>query len=297
MRIGGIPFEMIGGLMVPKGYREINLVCPPIVPVAGAELLTDGNMEAVGVTSWPVTNATRTKEVGNPSGSGAQVLRVTGDGTNANGRASQTVLTAGAWYLGTGWFRGDGTQSPQFTDSASVFRITGTSSATWQQFLGTGRAGSTILQLRTTLKDGSGEFDEVSCLPLTFASMLVYLGTRNQLPGTYTCKPTLTAKTQCGLTIGYKDENNFLQIYHDGTTAFLVMCKAGTYSTLASGAAAYAALRELKVVIAANGTDGTLYYNGASIGTTTGIDPAVMGGHVYGFSTLASNTVGPVTTS
>jgi hypothetical protein len=77
----------------------------------GAELLVDGDMEAVGVSAWtPNADAVLTKETTNPHG-GSQVLRIARDGTN-NPNARQVILEFGKRYRFNGYARSDGNAIP-----------------------------------------------------------------------------------------------------------------------------------------------------------------------------------------
>jgi hypothetical protein len=109
------------------------------------QLLTDGDMEAVGVGSWNNNNATPTKETGDPV-AGSQFLRVTGTGVNAY--AWQAPVTVGKRYRARGYARGDATASPGVRNFVTLL-WTGTADANWQVFdrvfIGAGGAAFNLL--------------------------------------------------------------------------------------------------------------------------------------------------------
>jgi len=131
----------------------------------GTQLLTDGDMEAVGVTAWTVDNsAVLTKQAGSPSGSGSQVLRVTHGGVNAPG-TYQTILTSGKKYKITGYVRSDGTAVPKVAlNTVQVYL--GSTSTSWTYFEATGETNGTRLYLQSFPYGTAGnyvEWDDVTC--------------------------------------------------------------------------------------------------------------------------------------
>ena len=82
---------------------------------------------------------------------------------------------------------------------------------------------------------------------------------------------------------------NFLVAYHDGTNATLLKCVAGTYTSVITAVAAYAANKTMRVV--KDGTSVSLFYNGAKVGTTQTVsDAGIISNTLHGlFSTYASN--------
>jgi len=122
------------------GYRSKSLLSLPfgmaqhdISNVAGsAELLVDGDDEAVGVAAYTVGNAaTLTKSIVTPY-QGTQCLRVAFNGTTQP-YGYQTIQTGGKWYRSTGWARGDGTYAPYVQDGAVVLWV-GTTANVWQRY-------------------------------------------------------------------------------------------------------------------------------------------------------------------
>ena len=134
----------------------------------GAELLVDGDMEAVGVADWTAGNAaTLSKQTGTRTGgSGTKVLRVARSITN-NLFAAQVILTVGKRYRIQGWTRSDGNATPRIDISTVVF--TGTTSTDWQPFDVEGIATVTSLVLRNLNSTGKEyvEWDDVTVNELT----------------------------------------------------------------------------------------------------------------------------------
>ena len=98
---------------------------------SGIQLLTDGDMEAVGVAAWTTGGGTvLTKDATAPHG-GSQWLKVSKAGTGY-GTANQITLVVGKSYNITGWARGDGTRAPFVYDTGAASLWTGTSSTAWQ---------------------------------------------------------------------------------------------------------------------------------------------------------------------
>jgi hypothetical protein len=131
----------------------------------GAQLVADGDMEAVGVGDWTaVNNAALTKDATNFHG-GAQSLKVAYIDTNYP-KAQQAILTIGKMYQAIGWMRGDGgTGIPKVTIGSGVGRteVGGTNSVLWQAFDITGVAVDANLWLIDNALGASWvEFDDVT---------------------------------------------------------------------------------------------------------------------------------------
>lgn len=134
-----------------------------IPQTSSGELLTDGNMEAVGTAAWFGGNAAvLTKETTTPH-SGLQCLRITYNGT-ANPYAGQAFATVGKIYRFRGWCRSDGVALPAILDNLTVV-WTGTNSTSWQYFDIIRLAVTTGLRfVTTTAIAGYTEWDDVSVI-------------------------------------------------------------------------------------------------------------------------------------
>jgi hypothetical protein len=145
---------------VDSGTWSLGTDAIPGSSEEGEEVLTDGDMEAVGTGSWSPTTATLSKETSDLSGS-TQCLRITSTGTT--GQAKQNVLTADINYRISGYARGDGTGYPRIYFGSGVYPWTGTTSTSWQYFDVV--ASNTSNYFSLICAGGSGlyvEFDNVS---------------------------------------------------------------------------------------------------------------------------------------
>jgi len=111
--------------------RQLNI---PSSSTVATNLLTDGDMEASGTTSWTaVGTTTLSKQTGLPY-QGSQVLRIAQTATSNPIRARQSsTLTVGNVYRVSGYAKGDGTAYPRLYDGVT-FQWTGTVSTHWQPF-------------------------------------------------------------------------------------------------------------------------------------------------------------------
>jgi hypothetical protein len=133
----------------------------------GAELLADGDMEAVGVGAWTADDSVLSKEVADPY-EGTQNLKVlaTAQAGAQVPQAKQAALVNGSYYRFTGWARSDGTEIPKIWSGADLW--TGTNSTSWQEFdvVGQCTSGSGNFLLYFNITDPAGteycEFDYVS---------------------------------------------------------------------------------------------------------------------------------------
>ena len=141
----------------------------------------------------------------------------------------------------------------------------------------------------------SAGIDNVSCKKLTLASLL-----STKLYASPDCDisaaVTRTAGTQAGFAVRVDDPanpQNFIISYLDGAGNLKTdKCVAGTYSNIAgcSGAVAYVAGQRPRIVCSGNNV--SVYYNGTQVGSTTAItDAGIVSNKNHGlFSTYAANT-------
>jgi hypothetical protein len=297
----GLALGLLGG---GDGPREINTVCPAITPSLGAELIPNGTFDA-NTTGWIVSQSAIASVAGGQSGNALQVT----NSAAAYGWARPDPLiaaTIGEFYQVSRYHK-NGTAAGHLkigsTSGGSELYSRDVNNAAWTQSLVTFRSTAAALSFRFGLESNtSGQtalFDELTFRKLLFASTLTYLGRRSGRPGTYRCAPTISVDTQAGLVLGYTDESNLIKVVVDrvDNKAKLLKRIGGTWTEVIGAVVTYDAAKELKVVIAANGSAYSLYYDGVQVGVTTAINDAGLGTRVYGFSTLAANTVGLVTTN
>jgi len=146
---------------------------------SGIDLLTDGDMEAAGTSSWPnVQDAVMTKQTTDPHG-GSRLLRVTTSeigGGNQYPQTGQQVLEYGKWYRVRGYARSDGTMLPRVT-GGGPWVWNGTNSTDWQYFDVTFTPSSNLyVLLFFSVVDPAGteytEFDDVSVEEISSIAVL-----------------------------------------------------------------------------------------------------------------------------
>lgn len=125
------------------------------------ELVTDGDMEAVGTAAWTSYGGADIAKSTDSPHSGAQALRATSEAGEFGG-FTQACLTVGKRYRIIGWARGDGNlKAPKIYDGTILW--TGTTSTAWQMFDLSSVAVSATLRLYSATNDvGWVEFDDVS---------------------------------------------------------------------------------------------------------------------------------------
>lgn len=136
----------------------------PLLPYnSNPQLLIDGDMEAVGTASWSSGTAVLSKQVTSPH-SGKQVLRITSVAVGGfeTSQAFQSILTIGNTYNIVGWARSDGTNVPRVKYNSTSW--IGTTSTSWQQFVISFIATSTLITLYISTFNPTGaeyaEFDD-----------------------------------------------------------------------------------------------------------------------------------------
>jgi hypothetical protein len=142
-------FDM--GSLVPDGND----------PTYGANILTDGDMEAAGVAAWtPGASADLSKITDSPY-EGAQALRIAYDGSN-NPHAYQLGFLVGKKYRITGVVRSSGASTPKLYWGGVTLLWTGTTSTDWQKFNFTSVCTHTSLYLFQTLAvAGHSDWDDI----------------------------------------------------------------------------------------------------------------------------------------
>jgi hypothetical protein len=149
----------------------------------GAELTTDGDMEAVGVAAYTAGSATLTKQTTSPF-AGAQVLRVVRNATAA--RASQSIGALGNYYEFGVVGRSDGTNEPRLATNQTTI-ITGTTSTNWQTMRTVARAQGTSVDLQSAPTVGNyPEYDNFTVKQLTLNTQLTAPSANMRVTAFYT---------------------------------------------------------------------------------------------------------------
>ena len=281
-------------------------------PTAGTAIIggdtLNGNMETGDPpTGWSAGGGTVIDGVADErtGGMGSQSLDVARAGSNypSSGRSCTTVV--GTWYLFTAWKRNvdsTGGISLQLSDDSTGAWFSGDAFSAvtdWAQVIAVARAEGTAAQVvfdvdATGDPNGvSGRGDDVILAPLTLSDLIsgADYGYSDVLVN---ADLAVTASTQAGVVAcldSLATPANFLLAYHDGTNAHLEKCVAGTYTSLISTAATYAANAPIRII--KDGTSVDLFYNNAKIGTTQTVsDAGIISNTIHGtFSTYVDNRV------
>jgi hypothetical protein len=273
----------------------------------GAELVTNGDMESGDPpSSWTLSLATLSSAADERTGgSGAASIDVARNGADSF-LAYQTLTTVvGTWYVIDGWEKRIDTShwaAITVRDSGGTWLIDTaqlrSTSTSWVQKTGTFRAIGTSTHVRldcfSSGADGtSNRFDDISVKVATLNELFTDIDDGST--SDYVAEielDTVVAGTQAGMVLNLDDATtpaNFIIGYHDGVNAKLDKCVAGTYTSVISAAAAYAAGAKLKVH--KQGTSFELFYNNAKIGSTSTIsDSGIISNSKHGmFSTNSGN--------
>lgn len=266
--------RFIGGSRVP----------PTPVPVAGAELLTNGGFETGDITGW--TNAS--VGTGAPDASSGACVLVQIDGSNY-AKITQAITTAGRWYIATGNVSITGGGVGAFARACGEVIGPIPSAA---GLIKTAQAVTTTVQWQPGNATSPVSLDNLSVKQLTLSSLI---STRPYASADcdISVAVTRTAGTQAGISARVDSTSspaNFLIAYLDGAGNVKVdKAVAGVYTNVISGAVTYGAGYILRLVC--NGNNVSVYYNGTQVGSTTAVsDAGIVGNKNHGlFSTYASN--------
>lgn len=307
----GKPFSLgVGSMGGGSNPLNAGVTSPAITPTLGAELLTNPGFEGTyddesGGTgtanvapSWNKqsieANDVLDKELTIIHGGSASQKIVMLQANEGVTPSSVPMATIG-WYQASVWIYNN-SGGGIFIEKDSGPGAEGVSeTGTWTQTVGTGRTTSINHKIYIFSISATNSYvDDASVKAITLSSMMTQLGSLTGRDGTYTCHPTVANKSQTGMSVAYLNASNFVVAVVDrqDNTAKLLKFISGVWTQVISGAITYSAAAELKVVIA--GTNYSLYYNTAQIGTTQTISDT-LGDGVYGFNALAGNTVGIVT--
>jgi len=246
-------------------------------PTEGADLVVNGAFAAD--SDW-------TKGAGWSIAAG--VATHAGAGGAGDLTASVAPLTAATWYKLTY----DIANRTAGTLTAKTGTVSGPARSTNDSFIETNRASTTALAFTAT-DPFDGDLDNVVAKALTLNTL--FSDVDDSATSNYLAEvelDTVVAGTQAGMILNLDDAStpaNFVIAYHDGTNAHLDKCVAGTYTSVISAAATYAA--GAKIVAIKDGTSYSLYYNKAQVGTTQTIsDAGVISNTKHGlFSTYSGN--------
>lgn len=245
------------------------------VPVLGAE--ANANPTFAADTNWN-------------KGAGWSIADGVATHTGGSTTMSQNVLVVGTWYQ-VQW------TVATYTSGTPFVRI-GTSGNTGKarSAAGTYYDVSRADAIASAGLAGAGDYtiDNVYFRPITLASMFSTRPYSTHV--TVKAQATIVAGTRAGVVCNLDSASspaNFVIASHDGTTARLTVCVAGTYTekiatTVAYSAGAYVEIRRL-----AGTNTYQLWYAGAQVGADQTIaDATVISNTLAGyFQTYAGNTL------
>lgn len=251
-------------------------------PNLGAELVVNGNMETGSPpSSYTTVQVTLAADV--DAHGGSQALRVTStEGTSD--RAEQVITAAvGLWLQMSGWAkRGTGTQQV-FNLGNTTAPIIPVATTSYAQYFLTGRVTSAnpIVRLYANQNTGAagdyGIYDDVSVKALTLNELFVITtgpADFNRVVGRIAYHG---ATAVCGVVASLDSISspaNFVIGFHDGnTTATLMKCVAGTYTSLLTATTPYTAGEQIEIRKTTN-TTYQLWYKGAQRGADQTVSDA-----------------------
>lgn len=273
---------------------------PVPVPALGAELVVNGDMETGDPpTGWSALNgATLAASTDvHPSGGTHSLLLTRGSSADSTGKT--LTQSAGTWIAFGSWIKnGTATNGNMRLFSGSAYNASpAVTAATWTYVRGVQRAAGAnpLLHLLVTGAVGTTAlFDDVSAKVITLASMF---STRPySTHRTTKAMASIVAGTRAGVVANLDSATspaNFVIASHDGTTARLTKCVAGTYTELISQAVAYVAGAYVEIRRPAAGNNWQLFYNGSQVGTDQAIaDAAIQAATLHGlFNTYSGNVL------
>ena len=273
-------------------------------PTLGAELVANGDMELD--SDWsnygsPATN--ERSDIRSHGGTYSRHIVTTGITQGCTQSVTGTVarwLRFLAWtYVVTGDARLVNATSETFPKISLDIYDTGE----WVGSTWTCRA--TVSSIGIYLRPSSVAisevyFDDVSLMELSTADLFRSI-TDAATPYVYaSANWIVTAGTQAGIVTNLDSAAtpaNFIIVYHDGTSVVTEKCVAGTYTTIATVAAAYSANAPLVVRTRLSGSDLSVWvwYNNVYIGNYTVTDAGIISNTLHGlFSTHADNVCSDV---
>lgn len=290
-----------GGVRMSGGGGSVGSSLAAPVPVLGAELLANGDMETGDPPSnWTANGSATLSSVADErtGGSGAAAMNIARGAASSVAAIQTPTIAANAWVFATAWIKNVNAVNVSLqlalgTNSDSAL-VTATS---WTQVFVVHRQSSSN-QVRCVVGGANGtqgRFDDYSAKPLTLSSLF----STKSYPLTHTvttANVTVTTGTRAGVVANLDNPTspaNFVFASHDGTTARLTKCVGGTYTDLVSDAATYVAGATIEIRRLASTNTYQLWYNGSQIGTNQTIsDAGIVSNILYGyFNTYAGNSL------
>lgn len=268
-------------------------------PTLGAEKVTDGDMELVGVTNWAAygTPTTRAKS-GVQYHGGTQSIHIV---TNATFEGAQQTLTApvGDWLLIDGWvyvvtnLGFVGNYANEVFPACQAFTAT---TGAWIRLISSGRvvtADPKIYLSGHTLSGSDFYTDDVSVKKLTLSDCmrLSQFSTPDVLIRAELTRDLTTSITSTGFAINVDNlanPRNFILVYTDGIYLYIDKCINGTYTNLGNNSITYGAGKYLMVT--KQGSKYAVYYDNTLIGAFYTISDAEIVSNKYHGTFQTSDT-------
>lgn len=276
--------------------RLLGGALPVPVPTLGAELVVNGGMEGTYVggvaPGWSKLGTPTVAESADAyAGSAAQRVADSGGSSNNSVRQLITLAASGWNQLIVYGKRGAGTGALRLLYNGVI--TTDWSAESWVGKTITYFGGSTFLYFLTT-GTAPALFDSVSFKVISLPSMFSTRAYTTHATTKAAC--TIVAGTQAGVVANLDSATapaNFVIASHDGTSARLTKCVAGTYTELVTATVAYSAGAFVEIRRVAASNTYRLYYNGAQVGADQTIaDAGIVSNTLHGmFNTYAGNTL------
>lgn len=192
---------------------------------------------------------------------------------------TQNVASAGIWYrfMWTLLNRTGGSFRARITN-LSVTRV---ANGTYVDSIRAGAVGASIDAFQTS---SAGDVDNASLKALTLSELFA---TKNfgAARVASSIKATIVSGNPCGLIVNLDSASspaNFVIGYHDGATAKLDKCVAGTYTNLISATTTYSAGAAIEIKQPSAGTY-QLWYNSVQVGADQSVaDAAILAATLHG---------------
>jgi hypothetical protein len=263
-------------------------------PVPGSDLISNGGMETGDPpTGWNAEGTVVSfAQSAEQAHGGTKSLKVVADAAN-EGADQVPTLAAGQWANWTYWVFPPATtfRSRSVNFGNVTLTHSGLSASAWNQIVITNRelVANPELIMRSAAA-ATFYLDDVSFKPLTLTELFATLPACGVAAVTAQVVVTVDpVHTQSGLVLNLDSiatPLNFMVAYLNSTTANLVKCVDGTYTSVISAAVTFNPTHNLKFV--KDGDNCSLYYGAAGSEAQVGTTQAVAGmtGTIHGlFST------------
>ncbi len=299
----GKMWSNVGGTWSNVGGKAIN------TPTAGGDLVTDGDMEAVGVANWTtVGTPTTVDKSGTQKHGGSQALRIV---SNASGQgATQTIASAsvGTFYKVSAWLYGTGAQGLDLVSNmmtGAPAEIGFSRSTSWVQISGAALCISANPTVGVHSRDGGSYTSYADDIKFEALALSEVLSVSNLSSPDVFLSVSLVSNARClqGIALSWDSstnpQNGVLFIPYSTTwntndipnRLYIYKYIAGVMSLVGTNyVLTYSA--NARLVVAKNGSEYRIYYNNAFIVAVTISDASIVNNTLHGlFSTDASNTL------